>query len=77
MSAYLDSILKSGRQILNDTKATKTGKAADPTPLQKQSTLVEQNPHKAFVKQTIQNKPSKKDVVEKFRYFIQEAEANL
>lgn len=77
MSAYLDNILKSGRQILSDTKATKAVKTTDIPTLAKQSMMVEQNPHKAFIKQTIQNKPTKKDVVEKMRYFIHEAEAQL
>lgn len=79
MSSYLNDILKSGKQILTNTKQPKPESAAVPkaSSLTPTGSQIETNPHKAFVKRTIQKKPKKADVVEEFKNFIASAEAQL
>lgn len=75
-SSYLTQLLKSGKQILTDTKI--------PASKEKREKIVknaqeppDSDPHKAFIKKTITEKPSKEDVVKDFERFIKEAESKL
>jgi DNA polymerase III epsilon subunit-like protein len=75
-SAYLSHLLKSGKVILSDTKL--------PASREKREKIVknsqeppDSDPHKAFVKKTITDKPKKEDVVKDLERFIKEAEAKL
>jgi hypothetical protein len=75
-SAYLSHLLKSGKVILSDTKI--------PASKEKREKIVknsqeppDSDPHKAFIKKTITDKPKKEDVVKDFERFIKEAEAKL
>jgi hypothetical protein len=74
MSAYLDDLLKTGRKILEDTKTpkivVKKGKETIGSP-------TETDPHKVFIRRTIQEKPKKTVVVEEIKRFITAAEALL
>lgn len=74
MSAYLDDVLKAGRRILTDTKTpkliVKKEKATVGSP-------TETDPHKIFIRRTIQEKPKKAIVVEEIKRFITSAEALL
>jgi hypothetical protein len=80
MSDYLTQLLKSGKQILTDTKVPaskekreKVAKQAnEATPKPEDS-----DPHKVFRKRTISDKPSKEKVVEDLKRFIKEAESKL
>ena len=73
MSAYLDDVVKTGRKILLDTKAPRKvpvkGKAISPM-----GSPAETDPHKIFVRRTIQEKPKKSVVVDEFKRFIKTAE---
>jgi len=76
MSAYLQDLLKSGRTILEDTKAPrklemkKKNKSA-PSP----DTSTESDPHKILIRKTIQEQPKKSVLIDEFKRFIESAEA--
>ena len=75
-SSYLTQLLKSGRQILSDTKMPATKEKREKI-VQNAQTPIESDPHRAFVKKTITEKPSKDDVVKELERFIKEAESKL
>jgi len=83
MGDYLKDLLASGKRILSDTKAPrKTPEPAKTSegkkkPVPPMDTPTENDPHKAFVKRTIQEKPKQKAVVEELKKFIQSAEDAL
>ncbi len=81
MSDYLSQLLKSGRMILADTKQVKIppskkaakGKAS----MNDVSGVMEQDPHKNFIKWCISEKPKPKEIVAQMKKFIEGAEAEL
>ena len=75
-SDYLAHLLKAGKQILTDTKAPATKEKREKIAKNAQE-APESDPHKAFVKKTITEKPSKDTVVKDFERFIKEAESKL
>lgn len=75
MSDYLKNVLSNGAQLVNNTKAPKKAKAA-PTSIEK-AKVPETDPHKAFVRRCVQERPKKEDVVKELRRFIEAAEAEL
>lgn len=75
-SDYLKDILASGRVILGDTKTAKL-KKDEKTKSSSLTQPPESDPHKNFVKRTINEKPSKKEVVEEMKKFIKAAEDAL
>lgn len=74
MASYLKDVMASGRVILGDTKIPKLSKQTKPSSVTEPP---ESDPHKIFVKRTINEKPSKKDVVEEMKRFIKVAEDAL
>jgi len=82
MSDYLKDLLASGKKILADTKQprkTPTATTSDgkKKPVPPMNTPTESDPHKNFVKRTIQEKPKPKALVEEMKRFIESAEAEL
>ena len=75
-SSYLTNLLKSGKQILADTKIPASKEKREKIAKNAQE-LPDSDPHKAFVKKTITEKPPKDSVVKDFERFIKEAEAKL
>ena len=75
-SEYLTQILKSGKQILGDTKIPASKEKREKI-AKNAETPLDGDPHKAFVKKTITEKPTKDSVVKEFERFIKEAEAKL
>lgn len=75
-NGYLSQVLKTGRKILTDTKAPATKEKREKI-AQNAKEPVESDPHKAFIKKTITEKPKKEDVLKDFRRFIEEAESKL
>jgi hypothetical protein len=73
MSAYLDDVLKAGRRILTDTKTPKLIVKKEKV----SGSPTETDPHKIFIRRTIQEKPKKAVVVEEIKRFITSAEALL
>lgn len=73
MSAYLDDVLKAGRRILTDTKTPKLIVKKEKA----MGSPTETDPHKIFIRRTIQEKPKKAVVVEEIKRFITSAEALL
>lgn len=74
MSSYLKDVMSSGRKILGDTKTPKQSKETKPSSVQEPP---ESDPHKIFVKRTINEKPKKAQVVEEMKRFIKAAEDQL
>lgn len=71
-SEQLNQFLKSGKTLITDTKlkgAIKPKERAKPEELG--------DPHKVFVRRTIQEKPKKSDIIEEFKKFIVIEEAKL
>lgn len=81
MSDYLKDILKSGKTILADTKAPRKAvaetKKQDKKAIAPLGTPAETDPHRAFVKRTIQELPKKSILIDDFKKFIDAAEAAL
>jgi len=75
MDSNLKSFLESGKHLIGDTKKILKKKQLAPEPLGTQQ--VELDPHRAFVKNAIQSKPKKAEIVEDFKKFIQLAEDDL
>jgi hypothetical protein len=75
MSEYLLDLQKMGKQFITDTKTRPTKVAAKKIPAL--SEPAESDPHKAFIKRAIQEKPKKIDIVKQFKTFITAAEAEL
>ena len=73
-SDYLKDVMASGRKILGDTKAPAQSKAPKPSSITQPP---ESDPHKVFVKRTVQDKPKKQEVVEEMKRFIKVAEDAL
>ena len=79
MEGFLKDFLASGKALITDTKmpkvksesvkAPKTGTVA--------MTVEQKDPHKVLVKRCIDDKISKKDLVEEFKKFVEAAEADL
>jgi hypothetical protein len=73
---YLNQMLKMGKKILTDTKVPATKEKREK--IAKNATEpVESDPHKAFVKKTITEKPKREEVIKEFKRFIEEAESKL
>ena len=78
MSSFLDDFYKSGRRIVLDTKQPKIKKTERPKdPMTGKSPLPAEGAHEVFIKRCINDKPSKKEVVEDIKRFIEAAEAKL
>ena len=69
MDGFLNKILSSGRTLLADTKAPKRTKKPLPS-----VTPTDEDPHKVFVRRTIEEKPKAKEVVEEIKKFIKSEE---
>jgi hypothetical protein len=76
--AALRDFLSSGRKLLQDTKAPRRA-LEKKTKVQDALTgeVKETDPHKVFIKRTIQEKPKKAEVITEFKKFIEQAEALL
>ena len=76
MSAHLNDFLKSGKKILEDTKAPalpkKKGEKVKALGTEQPQ---ETDPHKVLIRRTVQEKPKKKELIEEFQKFITAAEA--
>jgi hypothetical protein len=68
----LKEFINSGRTIISDTK---TPRQIKPKERAKPDEIGD--PHKMFVRQTIQTKPKKLELVEEFKKFIKLEEAKL
>ena len=81
MSAYLTDLMKAGKTILEDTKTSRKQavkvKKEDKKSIPPMDTPVETDPHRIFVKRTIQELPKKSVVIDDFKKFIDAAEAAL
>lgn len=83
MSDYLKDLIASGKKILADTKQPRKPETVQKTPDGKKkpvppmNTPTESDPHKNFIKRTIQEKPKPKALVEELKKFIESAEAEL
>jgi len=75
MSEYLLDLQKMGKQFITDTKTRPTKTTAKKIP--SISEPAEMDPHRAFVKRAVQEKPKKVDIVKQFKTFISAAEAEL
>ena len=79
MDATLKSLMDSGRRILADTKAPK--KPEKKKQVSREEALgqgpPETDPHRVFVKRTINEKPKKAEVVKDIERFIKMAESEL
>jgi len=72
MGNELKEFMKSGKTLITDTKTPRQLK-----PKEKAKPDEIGDPHKMFVRQTIQNKPKKSELVEEFKKFIKVEEAKL
>jgi hypothetical protein len=72
MGNELKEFMKSGKTLITDTKTPRQLK-----PKEKAKPDEIGDPHKMFVRQTIQNKPKKLEIVEEFKKFIKVEEAKL
>jgi hypothetical protein len=72
MGNELKEFMKSGKVLITDTKTPRQLK-----PKEKAKPDEVGDPHKMFVRQTIQNKPKKLELVEEFKKFIKVEEAKL
>jgi hypothetical protein len=72
MGNELREFMKSGKVLITDTKTPRQLK-----PKEKAKPDEVGDPHKMFVRQTIQNKPKKLELVEEFKKFIKVEEAKL
>ena len=73
---FLNQLFKSGKVILTDTKLPASKEKREKIVKNAQEP-VESDPHKAFIKKTITDKPKKEDIVKSFKQFIQVAESKL
>lgn len=72
MGNELKEFMKSGKVLITDTKTPRQLK-----PKEKAKPEELGDPHKMFVRQTIQNKPKKSELVEEFKKFIKIEEDKL
>ena len=77
MDKYLNDMFQSGRRLLIDTKTPKNAKTKSEMVKGKPESPLTQDPHKSFQKRCITDKPPKKEVVEYFKKFIEDAESKL
>lgn len=74
MSDYLKDLNNKGCRILSDSKIRPVKAAPKPPPI---TSTPETDPHKAFIKRTIQERPKKAEVVEELMKFIRQEEEKL
>ena len=74
MDAQFKQFLESGKKMISDTKTPKV-KQTKNQPSRMDAEIGD--PHQVFVKRCIQERPSKKDIVEEFMKFITIAEKNI
>ena len=72
MGNELKEFMKSGKVLITDTKTPRQLK-----PKEKAKPEEIGDPHRMFVRQTIQNKPKKSELVEEFKKFIKIEEDKL
>lgn len=81
MDTILKEFLQSGKALVADTKKPRIvmKKDSKKEKVSKAELMgeAEQNPHKIFIRRTIKEKPPKKEVVEQFGRFIEQAESCL
>ena len=70
----LKDLANRGCKIVLDSKTRPVKNAPKPPAI---TTAPETDPHKAFIKRTIQERPKKADVVEELKKFIKQAEESL
>lgn len=70
-------MFQSGKRLLVDTKTPKDERTKSKMVKGKDPEPVNEDAHVAFQKRCIKEKPSKKEVVEYFKTFIEAAEAKL
>lgn len=75
-SSVLQNLLKDGKTILLDTKIPATKEKREKIAKNAQQPL-DSDPHRAFVKRTITDKPDKDELVKDLERFIKEAESKL
>lgn len=74
MSDYLKDLTAKGCRILSDSKTRPPKAAPKPPPI---TSSPETDPHRAFIKRTIQERPKKGEVVEELKKFIRQEEEKL
>jgi hypothetical protein len=72
MGNELKEFMKSGKTLITDTKTPRQLKAKEKAKPDEIG-----DPHKMFVRHTIQTKPKKLEIVEEFKKFIKVEEAKL
>ena len=81
MDENLQRLFKSGKKLLTDTKArkpvTEAPKKGKIPPLGTAGNSVETDPHKAFIKRSIQEKPKKADMIKEIQRLIEMEEKML
>lgn len=79
MDATLKALMDSGRKVISDSKTPKL--AQKKKQVSRDEALgvgpAETDPHRVFVKRTINEKPKKAEVVKDIERFIKQAEAEL
>ena len=79
MDSNLRDFLASGKKLLVDTKAPRRAEAKKTVTKKDIPGLGdgETDPHKRFIKRIIKEKPKKKEILEQFQRWIQQAEDEL
>jgi hypothetical protein len=79
MDSTLKALVDSGRRVISDSKTPKL--ASKKKEVSRDEALgvgpAETDPHKVFVKRTINEKPKKAELIKDIKKFIQVAEADL
>lgn len=78
MDSILKEFIQSGKALLADTKrpAVKQ-KTVEKVSKESMMGYTEQDPHKILIRRVVKEKPGKKEVIEHFKRFIDQAEADL
>lgn len=79
MDSGYKTFIESGRRILTDTQQPRRAEAKKKIEKKDIPGLGEgeSDPHKRFIKRCIKEKPKKKEILEMFQVWIQQAEAEL
>jgi len=77
MDATLKHFLEGKKNLIMDTKRRGDLKQKTKTPKGHLEEPIESDPYKRFVTSVIKDKPSKKDLIEKMKVFIDAADAAL
>lgn len=77
MDATLKEFLASGKALITDSTARKPKSESVKAPKKGNDVPISSDPHKVLIKRCIDDKISKKDVVEEFKKFIDQAENEM